>query len=99
MINIKTYKRPILSIFIIIAVLMVMIAVGFTIGILSTDPDGLEKVLINQNGESWLENLTSPWIPILSWITNDYGAGIVGMRAAAAKGPPSLERTSSLQVS
>jgi len=31
-----------------------MIAVGFTIGVLSDAPDGLERVLIDQNGESWL---------------------------------------------
>jgi hypothetical protein len=79
MTDIKTYKKPLLFIFIIIAVLMVMVAVGFTIGILSTDPDGLERVLIDQNGESWLENLASPWVPILSWITSDYGAGIIGI--------------------
>jgi Fe2+ transport system protein B len=77
--EIKKYKRPILSILIIIAVLMIMIAVGFTIGILSTNPDGLERVLIDENGESWLEHLTSPWVPILSWITSDYVAGIFGI--------------------
>ena len=60
-------------------ILILMIAVGFTIGILSGAPDGLERVLIDQNGESWLENLVSPWIPILSWITNDYGAAILGI--------------------
>ena len=58
---------------------MLMIAVGFTIGILSDKPDGLERVLIEKNGESWLEDLESPWVPILSWITSDYGAGIIGI--------------------
>lgn len=58
---------------------MLMIAVGFNIGILSDKPDGLEKVLIEKNGESWLEDLESPWVPILSWITSDYGAGIIGV--------------------
>jgi len=56
-----------------------MIAVGFTIGVLSEDPDGLERVLTDQKGESWLENLESPWVPILSWITSDYAAGIIGI--------------------
>ena len=56
-----------------------MVAVGFTIGILSGAPDGLERVLIDQNTEEWLDNLASPWIPLLSWITNDYGAAIIGI--------------------
>lgn len=77
--NIKKYKRPIISVFVVIGVLLLMISVGFTIGFLSNDPDGLERVLIDQNGESWLENLVSPWIPLFSWITNDYGAAILGI--------------------
>ena len=78
-INISKYKKPIISIFAVIAVLMLMIAVGFTIGILSDAPDGLERVLIDQNSESWLESLVSPWEPIFSWITSDYGAAILGI--------------------
>ncbi len=78
-INLTKYKKPIISIFLVVGGLLLMIAVGFTIGILSDAPDGLERVLIDQNGESWLENLASPWIPLLSWITNDYGAAIVGI--------------------
>lgn len=78
-INITKYKRPITSIIAVSLTLIVMIAVGFTIGILSGAPDGLERVLIDQNGESWLDSLTSPWIPILNWITNDYGAAILGI--------------------
>jgi hypothetical protein len=58
---------------------MLAIAVGFTIGFLSNDPDGLERVLIDYYGEDWLENLFSPWTPILSWLNNDYVAGIVGI--------------------
>ena len=78
-INISKYKRPIASILAVIVTLIVMIAVGFTIGILSGAPDGLERVLIDQNGESWLDNLTSPWVPLLNWITSDYGAAILGI--------------------
>ncbi|MFX1327293.1 MAG: energy-coupling factor ABC transporter permease [Promethearchaeota archaeon] len=78
-INISKYRKPILSIVAITGILFVMIAVGFTIGILSEAPDGLERVLIEQNGESWLENLVSPWVPIFSWITSDYGAAILGI--------------------
>jgi len=59
--------------------LMLVIAVGFTIGFLSENPDGLERVLIDYYGEEWLDNLFSPWIPFLSWITNDYVAGILGI--------------------
>ena len=79
LINISKYKRPITSTLAVTGILMLMIAVGFTIGILSGAPDGLERVLIDQNGESWLDNLASPWIPLLSWITNDYGAAIIGI--------------------
>ena len=77
--NFSRYKRPITSVFIVIGVLVLMIAVGFTIGVLSDAPDGLERVLIDQNGESWLENLVSPWEPLLSWIKSDYGAAIIGI--------------------
>ncbi|MFX1426197.1 MAG: energy-coupling factor ABC transporter permease [Promethearchaeota archaeon] len=79
LINISKYKKPLLSILAVMGTLILMIAVGFTIGILSSDPDGLERVLIDQNGESWLDNLTSPWIPFLSWISNDFGAAILGI--------------------
>jgi len=73
------YKWPLITIIIVVAALMLVIAVGFTIGFLSENPDGLERVLIDYYGEEWLENLFSPWIPFLSWITNDYVAGIVGI--------------------
>jgi len=76
--KINKYKKPIISVLTVIGTLILMIAVGFAIGILSDAPDGLERVLIDQNGESWLDNLISPWIPLLSWITNDYGAAILG---------------------
>ncbi len=79
LINISKYKRPITSTLAVTGILMLMVAVGFTIGILSGAPDGLERVLIDQNGEEWLDNLASPWIPLLSWITNDYGAAIIGI--------------------
>ena len=77
--NFSKYKRPITSVIIVIGGLMLMIAVGFTIGVLSDAPDGLERVLIDQNGESWLDNLVSPWEPLLSWIKSDYGAAIIGI--------------------
>ena len=77
--NISKYKRPIISVFVITGALILMIAVGFTIGILSDAPDGLERVLIDQNGESWLETLVSPWEPIFSWISSDYGSAILGI--------------------
>lgn len=77
--NISRYKKPIFSIFIVIGALLLMIAVGFTIGILSDAPDGLERVLIDHNSESWFESLVSPWIPLFSWIMNDYGAAILGI--------------------
>jgi len=76
---IKRNKWPLITILIIVVSLMSVLAVGFTIGFLSENPDGLERVLIDYYGEEWLENLYSPWIPFLSWITNDYVAGIVGV--------------------
>lgn len=79
MIEWKRYKWPIITVLIIIATLMLVLATGFTIGFLSEDPDGLERVLIDIYGEEWLENLISPWVPFLSWITNDYVAGIIGI--------------------
>ena len=56
-----------------------MIAVGFTIGFLSEDPDGLERMLIDANGEEWLESLPVYFQPILGWLTNDYVIAILGM--------------------
>jgi cobalt/nickel transport system permease protein len=78
-INISKYKKPFTSVLAVIGILLFMIAVGFTIGILSDAPDGLERVLIDQNGESWLENLVSPWIPLLNWVTSEYGAAVLGI--------------------
>ncbi len=79
MVEISRYKWPLITVVVVIAALMFVIAVGFTLGFLSENPDGLERVLIDINGEEWLENLISPWIPILSWVTNDYVAGIIGI--------------------
>jgi len=79
MVEISRYKWPLITVVVVVASLMFVLAVGFTIGFLSENPDGLERVLIDINGEEWLENLISPWIPILSWVTNDYVAGIIGV--------------------
>ncbi len=76
---IKRNKWPLITILIIITTLMFVLAVGFRIGFLSENPDGLERVLTDYYSEEWLENLFSPWIPFLSWLTNDYIAGIVGI--------------------
>lgn len=84
MIEWKRYKWPIITILVIIAALMLVLATGFAIGFLSEDPDGLERVLIDIFGEEWLENLISPWVPILSWISNDYVAGIIGIILSTA---------------
>lgn len=78
------YKWPLITIIIITVVLMFSIAVGFTIGFLSENPDGLERVIIDFNGEEWLENLFSPWNPILGWISNEYIAGILGIILSVA---------------
>ncbi|MHA1803400.1 MAG: hypothetical protein ACTSU4_02570 [Promethearchaeota archaeon] len=73
------YKGVILTIAITLMVLLLMIAIGFSIGILSDNPDGLERVLIDAKGEHWLENLPSPWEPILGGIENEYIAGVLGV--------------------
>lgn len=77
--NIRKYKIPIILICLTIGILMLMISIGFTIGFLSSNPDGLERVLIDQYGEEWLDNLASPWTPFLNWISNDYFAGFLGV--------------------
>ncbi|MBD3255842.1 MAG: hypothetical protein GF383_12165 [Candidatus Lokiarchaeota archaeon] len=82
--DISDYKWSIITIVVIIGVLMLMIAVGFTIGILSEDPDGLERALIDARSEEWLEGLPSPWEPILGWVESDYVAGIIGILLAIA---------------
>ena len=81
---IKRNKWPLITILIIIITLMFALTVGFTIGFLSENPDGLERVLIDYYGEEWLDNLFSPWIPFLSWLNNDYIAGIVGIVLSVA---------------
>jgi len=78
------YKWPLITIIVIVAALMLVIAVGFTLGFLSENPDGLERVLTDYFGEEWLENLSSPWVPFLNWITNDYVAGIIGIILSVA---------------
>ena len=76
---IKNHKKPLIYTLIIILIFVVIIAVGFPLGFLSEDPDGLEKTIIDYQGETWLENLESFWYPILSWIQNEYVAGILGI--------------------
>jgi len=63
---------------------MLALGLGFTVGILSSDPDGLERALIDANGggeegEAWIEDLISPWNPPLGNISNEYLAGIIGI--------------------
>jgi hypothetical protein len=82
-VNLKKH-RVLTSLLLIIVILLVMIAIGYPLGILSEDPDGIERVLIDHNGESWLENLASFWVPFLSWIENNYIAAIVGVLLSTA---------------
>ena len=89
MADFKKYKWPIITIVVIVGVLMVMLTIGFTLGILSEDPDGLEKSVIDakgggEEGEAWIEELPSPWEPILGGIENDYIAGIIGLTLSVA---------------
>lgn len=84
MVKFEEIKWPILTILIIIVFLMVLLAVGFTIGILSDDPDGLERALIDARGEDWVDSLQSPWDPILGGIESDFISGIVGILLSVA---------------
>lgn len=79
MVDLEKYRRPLLSILIIFVVLAVMITIGFTIGVLSNDPDGLERSLIDARGGEWIEGLSSPWEPIFGWIDNDYIVALIGI--------------------
>ncbi len=73
------YKWPIITLIVTIVVLTLMIAIGLPLGLISSEPDGLERVVIDSKGESWLEGLSSPWKPILGWIQSEYVAGILGV--------------------
>ncbi|MBD3215442.1 MAG: hypothetical protein GF311_22725 [Candidatus Lokiarchaeota archaeon] len=75
----ERYKWPVISIIIIFGVLSIMLSVGFTVGILSGDPDGLERVL----EDSGVGEPESFWTPFLSFITNEYVAGLLGLLLAA----------------
>ena len=75
----KNHKKPLIYTLIIIGIFVVILAIGFPLGFLTQNPDGLERVIIDFRGETWLENLTSFWTPILSWIQNEYVAGILGI--------------------
>lgn len=77
--RLRKYRSFIIFIVLIVGMLMLLMSIGFTLGFLSNNPDGLERVLIDQKGENWVENLTSPWLPLLNWISNDYITGIVGV--------------------
>lgn len=79
MVNFERYKWPVITLVVTSVVLMIMLSIGFTVGILSEDPDGLERVL-----EDW--GVAEPeafWVPFLSFITNDYVAGILGLILSA----------------
>ncbi|MHA1292990.1 MAG: hypothetical protein ACTSQJ_10010 [Promethearchaeota archaeon] len=84
MVNFEKYKVPILVICIITGVLMLMLTIGFAIGILSDNPDGLERAIIDSKGEDWLEELPSAVEPPLGGIENDYIAGIIGIILSVA---------------
>jgi hypothetical protein len=79
MVDLKRFRWPILTIIITIIALSLLIAFGFTIGILSNNPDGLERVLEDFGSAEFSEF----WYPILSWIENEYIAGIVGIVLSA----------------
>ncbi|MBY9007597.1 MAG: hypothetical protein KGD63_12675 [Candidatus Lokiarchaeota archaeon] len=73
--KLKEYKWPIITIFLTIIILIFMLSIGYTFGFLSENPDGLEKV-IEDAGYVEQEGL---WVPILSWVENNYLEGIIGI--------------------
>ena len=80
MLSLKESKKSIITIFVVIVGLLVIMAVGFTVGILSSDPDGLERVLIDAGVEEPAEIFT----PLLAWIENDFIIAILGIGMTAA---------------
>jgi len=73
--KLKEYKWPLITIFSTIIVLIIMLSIGYTLGFLSENPDGLERVLEDAGHEGGGDI----WTPILSWIENNYLAGIIGI--------------------
>ncbi|MBN1214065.1 MAG: hypothetical protein JXA99_01360 [Candidatus Lokiarchaeota archaeon] len=73
--KLKEYKWPLITLFSTIIVLILMLSIGYSLGFLSENPDGLERVLedVGHEGEGDI------WTPILSWIENNYLAGIIGI--------------------
>jgi len=73
--DLERYKWPIISLVVISSILIIMLSIGFTVGFLSEDPDGLERVL-----EDW--GVAEPeafWLPFFSFISNEYVAGLLGL--------------------
>ena len=79
MLSLKESKKPIITILVVIVGLLVIMAVGFTIGILSTDPDGLERVLL----DAGVEEPEAFFTPLLAWIENDFIIAILGIGMTA----------------
>lgn len=75
----ERYKWPFISLIVIFGVLAIMLSVGFTVGILSNAPDGLERVL----EDSKVGETESFWTPFFSFITDEYVAGFLGIILAA----------------
>jgi hypothetical protein len=75
MVNWKIYKTPIIILVITIIALGLLLAFGFTLGIISNNPDGLERVL----EDFGVGELHDFWYPIFAWIENEYIAGILGI--------------------
>ncbi|MFO7795263.1 MAG: hypothetical protein ACQERB_02795 [Promethearchaeati archaeon] len=75
MADFERYKWPVITLVVTSVVLMIMLSIGFTVGILSEDPDGLERVLEDLK----VAEPEAFWVPFFSFITNDYVAGILGL--------------------
>ena len=67
--------KPIIVIVVVTTVLILMIAFGITIGIVSADPDRLERMI----EDAGVEEPAGFFEPLLAWIQNEYIVAIVGI--------------------
>lgn len=73
--SLKNYKMPIITIIVVVCVLLFFVAFGETLYLLSSNPDGLEKTLLDAGtGEP-----ESAIAPLLGFLENDFVIAIIGI--------------------
>ncbi len=73
--SLKQYKMPIITIFVVTCVLLVFVALGMFGIIMSSDPDGLERTLIDWGVEEPEHIIT----PLLGFLENEFLIAIIGI--------------------